>query len=268
MAKVNRSEALAPHATTPHYGPVSTERVVLVGDAHLGSASLRDEEALHEFLEAVPSIGGRLVLMGDLFDFWFEYRAVIPRRPFKTLTRLAVLRERGVAIDMFGGNHDRWGGSFWAEDLGIAFHGDGADLVLAGRKTHLAHGDGLAEQKLGGKLIHRITRSRITIGTFRALHPDLGFRLADRLSGGLAEANKSDEALAAAAAAQERYATAYLQAHPDVNLIVLAHTHRQRCVEVSPGRFYLNAGQWMGELCYATLTAERIDMLRWPARPA
>ena len=60
------------------------DRVVIVGDAHLGSADVRDEEAFHELLEAVPTIGNRLIVMGDLFDFWFEYNAVIPRRPFRT----------------------------------------------------------------------------------------------------------------------------------------------------------------------------------------
>ncbi|MEK6609819.1 MAG: metallophosphoesterase, partial [Gemmatimonadota bacterium] len=112
---------------------MSGERVVVVGDAHLGSADIRDEEAFHELLDAVPTLGDRLLVMGDLFDFWFEYRAVIPRRPFKTLTKLAVLAEKGVRVEMFGGNHDRWGGTFWAEDLKIPFHAEGTDLVLAGR---------------------------------------------------------------------------------------------------------------------------------------
>lgn len=243
------------------------ERVIVVGDAHLGSADLRDEEAFHEFLDAMPDLGERLLVMGDLFDFWFEYRAVIPRRPFKTLSKLAVLAEKGVKIEMFGGNHDRWGGTFWADDLGIPFHADGMDLTLAGRAAHVAHGDGLAEQKWGGKLIHRITRSRVTIGAFKALHPDFGFKLADRLSGGLAESNKSPAAIDAAAAAQEDYARALMLRRPELGLVILAHTHRQRLVEVAPGRFYLNAGQWMVDRCYAAVGPETITTLRWPARP-
>ena len=239
----------------------------MVGDAHLGSADIRDEEAFHELLDAVPSLGTRLIVMGDLFDFWFEYRAVIPRRPFRTLTRLSLLVERGVEVRVFGGNHDRWGGSFWAEDLKIPFHPEGADLELAGRRAHVAHGDGLAEQQLGGKLIHRITRSRITVGVFRRLHPDLGFKLADRLSGGLAEGNKTDAAMDAAADAQERWARALLAARAEIELVLLAHTHRQRLIEVEPGRFYVNAGQWMTERCYAVIAPGEISTLRWPARP-
>ena len=246
---------------------VTDERVVIVGDAHLGSADLRDEEAFHEFLDAVPSIGSRLIIMGDIFDFWFEYNAVIPRRPFRTLTKIAMLAEKGVKTEAFGGNHDRWGGTFITEDLGIPFHPDGADLDLAGRKTWVHHGDGLAEQKLGGKLIHRITRSRITQGIFKSLHPDFGFRLADRLSNGLAETNKTPQAMEAAAGAQERYARTVMQERPDVQLIVLAHTHRQRLIELEPGRFYLNAGQWMVDRHYAVVGREKIWTLSWPQRP-
>ena len=238
-----------------------------MGDAHLGSADPSDEEAFHEFLDAVPGLGGRLLIMGDLFDFWFEYRRVIPRRPFRTLAKLAVLAEQGIAIEMIAGNHDRWGGSFWREDLGIPFHGDGSRMVLTGRQSWVHHGDGLSEQKLGGKMIHRITRSAITVRTFRAIHPDFGFKLADLLSGGLAETNKTPEAMDASAAAQESYARALLRERPELKLVVLAHTHRQRLIEVEPGRFYLNAGQWMADRHYAVIAPERIWTMAWPERP-
>lgn len=241
------------------------ERVVVVGDAHLGSADAGDEQAFHELLEAVPRLGTRLLIMGDLFDFWFEYRHVIPRRPFKTLAKLAVLRELGIVIEMFGGNHDRWGGSFWTKDLGIPFYSDGSGMTLAGRRAWVHHGDGLSEHSLGGRLLHRLTRSRITQGVFRALHPDLGFKLVGGLSGSLRDA--TPDYLNGAAEAQERYAHGVLEQRPELQLVVLAHTHRQRLVEAEPGRFYLNAGQWMVDRHYAVVTEREIKLLRWPDRP-
>jgi UDP-2,3-diacylglucosamine hydrolase len=246
---------------------VSEERVVVVGDAHLGSAEPGDEEAFHQFLDAVPSLGTRLLITGDLFDFWFEYRSVIPRRPFRTLARIAALRDCGVPVEVFGGNHDRWGGSFWTRDLGIPFHRDGADLVLAGRTTWAHHGDGLAEEKLGGKVIHAVTRNPVTIRVFSLLHPTVGFWLADRLSGTLSEGTKLDAVLDRAAAGQERFARQVLADRKDLQLVLLAHTHRQRLVEVEPGRFYLNAGQWVRDRQYAVVDRHAIRMLRWPERP-
>ena len=242
---------------------MSAGPVVVVGDAHLGSAESGDERAFHAFLAAVPSLARRLIIMGDLFDFWFEYRAVIPRRPFPTLARLAALVDAGVEVRFFGGNHDRWGGSFWDSDLGIPFHAEGADLELAGRAAWVIHGDGLTETKLGGRLIHRITRHPLTVGTFRMLPPTLGFWLADRLSGGLAEANRSEDAIARAARAQEAYARALLDRRPELGLVIMAHTHRQRLVEHRPGQFYLNAGQWMVDRHYALVTEKEIRLLKW-----
>ncbi len=246
---------------------MAAERVVVVGDSHLGSADPGDQAAFHEFLAAVPSMGSRLVITGDLFDFWFEYKFVVPRRPFATLARLSGLVRDGVAVEVFGGNHDRWGGSFWSRDLGIPFHREGADLVLAGRRSWIIHGDGLTETKLGGRIIHRVTRNPLTIGTFRALHPDIGFWLANRLSGGLAEANRTPEAMDRAAAAQERWARTALDRRPELDLVLMAHTHRPRLVEHRPGKFYLNAGQWMIDRSYAVIEETRITLLNWPARP-
>ena len=259
--------AFAPPAGSRPDAAGTTRRVVVVGDAHLGSADAGDQAAFHEFLAAVPAMARRLVIMGDLFDFWFEYKFVVPRRPFPTLARLAALVDRGVAIEVFGGNHDRWGGSFWRRDLGIPFHREGAELELAGRRAWVIHGDGLTETKLGGRVIHRVTRHPVTIGLFRAMHPDIGFWLADRLSGGLAEANRTDAAMDRAAAAQERYARALLDRRPELALVLMAHTHRARLVEQAPGRFYLNAGQWVRDRSYAIVDAGEIRLLRWPDKP-
>ncbi len=242
---------------------VNAEPVVVVGDAHLGSADPGDERAFHSFLDAVPDMARRLLITGDLFDFWVEYRAVIPRRPFRTLARLSNLVGQGVKVELFGGNHDRWGGSFWDQDLGVPFHGEAADMVLAGRRSWVAHGDGLTETKLGGRLIHRITRNPVTIATFRSLPPNLGFWLADRLSGGLAEANRSEAAITRAAEAQERFARETLDRRPELGLVILAHTHRQRLVEHQPGRFYLNAGQWMVDRHYAVVGPNEIRLMKW-----
>jgi UDP-2,3-diacylglucosamine hydrolase len=252
---------------------VSEERVIVVGDAHLGPSNRADEPSFHQFLDAVPDMAPRLLLMGDLFEFWFGYRRAIPRDSFKTMAHIARVVERGVKVEMFGGNHDRWGGlgggneGFWARDLGIPFHTDGADMTLAGRTAWVHHGDGLAEASGSAKFMHRVTRNRFMIGLFGALHPDFGFKLTDKLAKVLSASNKTAEAMDASAAKQQRFAESVLQNRPGVQLVVLAHTHRQRCVEVAPGRFYLNAGQWMKERQYAVVEPGRIWTGRWPARP-
>ncbi len=178
-------------------------RVLVVADAHLGQVPPAVESAFHRFLEAVPDLGEALLINGDLFDFWFEYGAVIPRRHFATVAKLHALRAKGIAITLVGGNHDRWGGDFLTEDLGIGFHGGEAEILVAGRRAFVAHGDGLTEQHWSAKLMHRVTRHPATVRVFRALHPDLGFWIAHRLSGTLADSTRDPAVLDRAARAQE-----------------------------------------------------------------
>jgi UDP-2,3-diacylglucosamine hydrolase len=247
---------------------MSVERVVVVGDAHFGIGDPADEQAFRDFLAALPEFGTRLVVVGDLFDFWFEYQAVIPRRPFRTVAALAALAGRGFPVDLFGGNHDRWGGTFWPREVGIPFHAETADLTCAGRLTQVVHGDGLSDFKLGAKVMHALLRSRLLIRLFGALPPAIGFGIADLLSDTLGERNRSGAVADRAAALQEAWARALLDRRPEVGLVVLGHTHRRALLDPAPGRWYLNAGQWMTDRHYAVVTPERIDLLAWPERPA
>ena len=243
--------------------PTPPERVIVVADAHLGQVPPDTVRAFHRFLDAVPRAPDHLLINGDLFDFWFEYGAVIPRRHFAHVAHLRELLARGVRVTLIGGNHDRWGGPFLTEDLGIAFHADPVELTLAGRRAFVAHGDGLTEQHWSAALTHRILKHRWTISIFRALHPDLGFWIADRLSGTLADNTKDRAVLDRAARAQEAWAGALLDRRPDLSLVVLAHTHRPKLVVRPDGRTYLNPGAFLDGGRYAVVTAGGVELLQF-----
>jgi len=243
----------------PSLGAVPS-RVLVVADAHLGQVPPAIESAFHRFLEAVPDLGEALLINGDLFDFWFEYRAVIPRRHFGTVAKLQTLRAKGVAITLVGGNHDRWGGDFLTRDLGIGFHGGAAEIEVAGRRAFVAHGDGLTEQHWSAKLMHQITRHPITVRLFRALHPDLGFWIAHQLSGRLADSTRDPAVLDRAARAQAQYAEDLLRRRPDLDLVILAHTHRPALAELGNGRRYLNPGAFLDGYRYAVVTRDGIEL--------
>lgn len=252
-----------------YLGPVASQpaspatRAIVVQDAHLGQTSPAVAGAFHHFLETVPRPGDTLLINGDLFEFWFEYRTAIPRKPFHTLVALAGARMRGVGIILVGGNHDRWGGEFLRQDLGIEFVSRTTRLTLAGRRAFVAHGDGLTEQHLGGKIIHPILRSRVTRAVFHAIHPDIAFWIAKRLSGHLADSTRDAAALDRAAKAQAEWARGLLQRERDLELVILGHTHRPALEEVERGRFYLNSGAWMDGYRYAVVTRERVELLRF-----
>lgn len=238
----------------------TTSRVIVVADAHLGQVPPAVGAAFHAFLDEVPRPGDHLVIMGDLFDFWFEYQSVIPRKHFATVAKLQEVRARDIPITFVGGNHDRWGGSFFTRDLGIAFFGGEAELDLGGRRAFIAHGDGLTEQHWSGTLMHRFTRNPITIAVFRLLHPTIGFWIADLFSRHLADNTKDRAVLDRASTAQRRWAADFLARHPDVQLVIMAHTHRPVVDRLPDGRAYLNPGAFLDGGRYAEITPAGVEL--------
>jgi UDP-2,3-diacylglucosamine hydrolase len=203
--------------------------------------------------------------MGDLFDFWFEYPSVIPRKHFATVAKLQDVGARGVPITFVGGNHDRWGGSFFRDDLGIDFFGGEADLDLAGRRAFVAHGDGLTEQHWSGALMHRFTRHPLTVAVFRLLHPTIGFWIADLFSRHLADNTKDRAVLDRAATAQRKWAADLLARRPDLALVIMAHTHRPVLDTLPDGRAYLNPGAFLDGGRYAVVTANGAELKQFTA---
>ena len=225
------------------------------------------EDALLAFLEAAPTLGDCLLINGDLFDFWFAYRRVVPREGFHVVAALAALRRR-MPVLLTGGNHDRWGDSFWDRDLGIPFSPGPLRFQVGGLTVEARHGDGIAESHWTARVLHRVTRHPLTIAAYRFLHPDLGFWLVGRLSPRLADSTRADAVLDRAAARQQAWAEARLREDPGLGLLVLGHTHRARVSEPEPGRRYLNPGAWLDGLRYAVATEEAVTLRQFPPPPA
>jgi UDP-2,3-diacylglucosamine hydrolase len=231
-----------------------------VADVHLGQVPEAVQRSFHAFIDTVPQPGDEVLVGGDLFDFWFEYRSVVPRRHVATAMKLGALVARGIPVTFLGGNHDRWGGDFLRRDLGIAYHSGAAELELAGRRTLAVHGDGLTEQHWSGAFTHWLLRQPLTIGVFRTLHPAIGFWIADKLSGTLADSTKDAAVLDRAEAAQAAYASALLERRPELSLVVMAHTHRARLERRPDGRAYLNPGAFLDGGRYAVVTPQSVEL--------
>jgi UDP-2,3-diacylglucosamine hydrolase len=239
-----------------------SQQLVIVSDAHLGMAPPGTEEAFHAFLDAVPELGDALLVNGDLFHFWFSWRRVVPRGGLATVMRLAALAKR-MPVALTGGNHDRWGGTFWEHDLGIRFSPGELRLAVGGTAVIAVHGDGVAEAHWRGRLIHRVIGGRFVPGVFRLLHPDAGMWLVDRLGGHLGDTTADPAVLDEAAGRQRAWAAARLAAEAGAALLVMGHTHRPALEEPLPGRRYLNPGAWLDGHRYAVASAGGVELRRF-----
>ncbi|MGD8319320.1 MAG: metallophosphoesterase, partial [Gemmatimonadota bacterium] len=156
--------------------------VYLASDVHLGAVPPERERAFLSWLEHTPDVASRVVINGDLFDFWFEYRSGIPSGYDAVLSALRALVKGGMPVTLMGGNHDWWGGRYLREEIGVEFLQEPVVRSWGGLRTFMAHGDGLGRGDLGYRALKLLLRGRLTRIAFGLLTPGLGDRIAGRVS--------------------------------------------------------------------------------------
>jgi len=230
----------------------------IMSDAHLGFAGPEVERSLLRFLRHLPGRAGSLVINGDLFEFWFEWKSVMPRGAFRVLAALADLRDAGVPVVMIAGNHDCWGGDILRQDVGVAYQVGPLDDVVGGWRARIEHGDGLrgAEDR-GYRALRRLLRNRLAISAFRWIHPDLASALANRTSH-TSRTYQARDGGAGLRATAERF----LREHRDTELVVFGHSHVAELRRLGAG-VYANAGPWLDQPTFLRLTPERAELRRW-----
>ena len=149
-----------------------------ISDAHLGAdtrqAEAEREKILLGFLHWIGDRAQRLYIVGDLFDFWFEYRSVVSRRAFPVVCALRRLVDAGVEVTWMGGNHDYWLGDFLRDEVGLRVMRVPLEVTLEGRRILLIHGDGLAgRQDRGYRVLRAVIRAPLSESLFRLIHPVL-----------------------------------------------------------------------------------------------
>lgn len=212
-----------------------------------------------KFLRQLQGRAASLVINGDLFEFWFEWRSVIPRSSFRVLAALADLRESGTSILMVAGNHDCWGGDVLRRDVGIDYCVGPWEGSLAGWRARIEHGDGLRPREdRRYRFVRAVLRNRLAIRLFRWLHPDLATALAVNSSHASRTYGARDEGRGLARIAEET-----LAARSDVDLLIYGHSHVPALMRVTGGGVYANAGSWLDAPTFLRVSPERIELRRW-----
>lgn len=224
----------------------------IFSDAHLGSGSAELEATkvarIARLFDLVKADGDRLVILGDLFDFWFEYKHAIPKDHHEVLFLLRDLVKRGIEVDYVSGNHDFWMGDYFEEQIGLRLHRDHLDLEYAGKKLHLIHGDGLAKADRGYRFLKRVLRNRFNIWLYRKLPPDWGIPLAKWVSGSSRDyTSRRDHTFEPD---YEAYAVEKLENGYDV--VAIGHLHIPRLKQLDGGT-YINTGDFINHFSYARI---------------
>lgn len=230
-------------------------------DVHLGMSHSKSEKVkqkrLLAFLDHVASSGECLFIVGDLFDFWFEYRNVIPRGYTRVISALSHLRELGVEIHYIAGNHDFWMRDYLTTELQIQIHFDDFSHEIAGKRFWLHHGDGIAKNDKGYRLLKKIFRNPVNIFLYSLIHPDIGIPLARWVSNFSRHHNKfevlddSDYREEAMRRFQEGY-----------DYVIFGHLHSP-CLDRYGEKTFVNLGDWIDHFTYAVFDGRELRLEMW-----
>lgn len=228
----------------------------VVSDSHLGIASPETERSFVSFLRSLQGRAGSLVINGDLFDFWFEWRSVIPRRSFRALAALAELHDSGMPILWIAGNHDCWGGEILREDVGAEYRVGHWTGDISGWRTRIEHGDGLREREdRKYRFVRPIMRNRLAIRAFRWIHPDLATAIALGSSTASRVHRAKDEGRGL-----RDHATATLTREKDLDLLIYGHSHVAALERTGNGGVFANAGSWLESPTYLVITSDTVEL--------
>jgi len=230
-----------------------------ISDAHLGTGTPEEEQRktarLLLFFDRLPGNTESIWILGDLFDFWFEYAHAIPKKYFAVLARLAALASRGTEIVYVGGNHDFWLGSFFEKEIGAKVFCRPVEASIGPFRTFLAHGDGLVRPDLGYRVLKGVLRNPLAIRLYRALHPDVGIPLANLIS--RASRRKTSKTVASSEKLFRQVALPHFEAGFDA--VILGHIHRPEH-RVENGKHFLVLGDWMEHFSYARFEAGKFSL--------
>ena len=245
----------------------SGTRIYFLGDFHLGvpdaERSLAREKRIVAFLDEAAKDATEIILMGDLFDFWFEWKYVVPRGFVRFLGKLAEITDSGVPVHLFIGNHDMWIFDYVPKETGVIVHREPIVREIAGKRFLIGHGDGLGPGDHGYKFMKRVFRNPVCQWLFARMHPNFGLWLGDFWSG--RSRKKSYENDRKWLGADKEWLVQYCndelkKAHYDY--MVFGHRHLPIDMPVDKGARYINLGDWITYYTYATFDGSAMRLMK------
>jgi UDP-2,3-diacylglucosamine hydrolase len=242
------------------------KKIYFVSDVHLGAPALnnnREREMLFaRWLDEIKPDVGELYLMGDIFDYWWEYKKVVPRGFTRILGRIADLTDSGIPVHFFTGNHDLWIFDYLPEELGIILHKQEFVTTLSGKKFFLAHGDGLDANDKGYIFLKKLFTNRKLQWIFARLHPNFALGIAHKWSkssriakiGTEKKFNVKDEGMF-------RFAECYPEKE-QIDYFIFGHRHRMVDIQLRENSRFILLGDWINCFSYGVFDGEKFELKR------
>lgn len=247
------------------------KKIFFASDFHLGVNGATDsrtrEKMLLKWFDECRGDAGAFVLLGDVFDFWFEYRTVVQKGYVRLLGKLAEITDQGVPVYLFRGNHDIWAFNYLSTELGITLFSDPVVTTFGSKTFFLAHGDGLGPGDFWFKVMKRIFKNRFNQWLFSWLHPDAGSWIARFFSDQSRYANQyREEKNGLPPIADEmlyQFAVEVTSSTTGIDYFIFGHRHRPECVSITENTTLVILGDWLYHFTYAEFDGHSLRLKRF-----
>ena len=246
------------------------KKVYFLSDFHLGAPneveSRKREDRLVRFLQDARKDAGVIFIVGDIFDFWFEYKTVVPKGFVRILGTLAQMADEGIQLHIFTGNHDLWMQDYLSKELNAKLYFEPQQFTIQNKQFLIGHGDGLGPGDNGYKRLKRIFTNPLCQWLFRWLHPDAGIQLANYFSRkSRAKTGNADELFLGE---DKEWLILYAKEQAKtmaVDYFIFGHRHYAIDLKINEKSRYINLGDWIRLNTYAVFDGKDVQLLTWEA---
>ena len=234
----------------------SGKKIYFLSDFHLGApnheSSLQRERKIVTFLDNIRHSAAAIFIVGDMFDFWFEYKHVTPKGYVRLLGKLAEITDSGIPVHFFVGNHDMWMRGYFEKELNIPVYFEPKDFTLNGKKFFIGHGDGLGPEDHGYKMMKSVFRNPVCQWMFGFLHPAIGIGLANYFS--RSSRKKTGNADDIFLGEEKEWLVIFARqilAKDHYDYFIFGHRHLPLHIKLTDRSTYINLGDWIKHFTYA-----------------
>jgi UDP-2,3-diacylglucosamine hydrolase len=247
-------------------GSHKKDKVYFISDFHLGvpnhEISLHREKQVVQWLNQIKNDASDIYFMGDVFDFWFEYKYVVPKGYVRLLGKIAEMADSGIKIHYFTGNHDMWCFDYFEKELGAQMYHKPVKKIFHNKVFYLGHGDGLGPGDSGYKVLKKIFRNPVCQWMFSIIHPDIGIGIANYFSkkSRLANSVADEKYLGEENEWLISYSKDCLKEDPTIDYFIFGHRHLPLDVQLNEKSRYINLGEWINHNSYAVFDGESLKL--------
>lgn len=240
------------------------KKIYFASDFHLGAPdpqkSLQRERRIIKWLGEIEQDAAHIFLVGDIFDFWFEYKNVIPKGYTRLLGKLAAITDRGIGITVFTGNHDMWMDGFFEQELNIPVYAEPRAYLIGDKNFYVGHGDGLGPGDHGYKFMKKVFRNKYCRWLFAGIHPSWGISMANYFSRKSRKMTELETFLGEDKEWLVLYSKEILQ-HQHFDYFIFGHRHLPLDISLNgSGSRYINLGDWINYNSYAVFDGKQMEL--------